>query len=641
MGDTREEYNTSQLGHFLEFSFWENALDLLNYQIKQKQKNRHYNTLCMFYYERLGESVDQLRDECYFHRRVANNLFYGLQTEFAVLPYTVPKSALGLRNYKFFTYPMLALYYAIGLYLLKLSQEFVQEYAQKRIHIKSYYGGKLHYEGDKFLLTHHRTYYRPHYVSFKKEITRETEQNRDGKVVIKLDIQNYFDEISIARLLGLLHKFIKPSTQAGMHFSEPSTREQIHSFFQFLSAGRDGIPQSDNNIVSSFIGHLYMIFGDLFLDDEMCKNLDVINKYRIIRYVDDIYVSITFKQCVDKIARETYLRALADRIADTFQRKLGLKFNPKTRLYWLADDGDLADLQASLRRTSPEYPVPDEENDQSPAIKVDAVFSELENLKGLSISKYFRPSDELQVDILQEVLDEPVSQMLNKRENKDRIREIFIGFNFDLVRASPLPITIILLQDKCATQRYKQYLHQKSTLTTSDVNLILVFLCQMKMSDEDLLEQLRNNDYLKPIMEIYEKTVIGCEYPGYYNLPAEQTLRLSIQSNVIEQIQHRVLSERTDQHSVALNHLLNEIHAICQWLDPQTNGDYKANDAVNFLRCNNTSHETCIAVRNLFDHRNINRVSHPATGNSIVRGITKAEYERYRTHVGKCLKHIL
>ena len=102
------------LGHFLKYRHWRDALCLLRYQLKRKEKNRHFRTLEMSYYEKLKESFKALEDEEYFKARVANNLFYGLTNEFAVIPYTIPKPNLGLRRYKFMTCPMRVLYYAIG-----------------------------------------------------------------------------------------------------------------------------------------------------------------------------------------------------------------------------------------------------------------------------------------------------------------------------------------------------------------------------------------------------------------------------------------------------------------------------------------------------------------------------------------------
>ncbi len=94
------------LGRFITYRLWNEALKLLDFQVESKQKNRHFATISNFYYERLGRNVDKLREQDYFNERIANNLFYGLENEFVVFPYLIPKAGLGLRNYRFFSYPL-------------------------------------------------------------------------------------------------------------------------------------------------------------------------------------------------------------------------------------------------------------------------------------------------------------------------------------------------------------------------------------------------------------------------------------------------------------------------------------------------------------------------------------------------------
>ena len=288
-------YDTPQLGYFLNYELhWMQALDLLKYQLKIKKNNRHFNTLEMFHYEQLEESFGKLEEEQYFNDKIANNLFYGLR-EFAVIPYTLPKSNLGLRRYKFMTLPMRVLYYAVGLYLLQLSKEYLEEYYQPHNYIHANYGANLRFvEDDKLNLNLNSIYYQSHYQKFRGKVSWEKENDTRRKVMIRLDIENYYDELSISRLLDLLKRRVKPSIQREMHYDE-TTQTQLISFFDFVSSGTAGIPQSDNNVISSFIGHLFLVFGDLFLDDEIHKHSDLVNKHTIIRYMDDIYISITFK----------------------------------------------------------------------------------------------------------------------------------------------------------------------------------------------------------------------------------------------------------------------------------------------------------------------------------------------------------
>jgi hypothetical protein len=207
------EYRHSQIGYFLKLEFWQQALRLLNFQISQKKSNRHYNTLSIFYYEKLDLSCLEL--ECqniYYRSRVASGLFYALEKEFFVHHYVIPKQGLGLRDYVFFSYPMRALYYSIGLYLLRLSKEFLSEVHGKLKHVKAFYGGNLHYKGEDLIVNKTNIYYRGFYEQFRDALQEETEiedQDKD-RIILKLDIENYFGEISIPLLLHNLEHFIKP-----------------------------------------------------------------------------------------------------------------------------------------------------------------------------------------------------------------------------------------------------------------------------------------------------------------------------------------------------------------------------------------------------------------------------------------------
>ena len=47
--------------------------------------------------------------------------------------------------------------------------------------------------------------------------------------------------------------------------------------------------------LSDFIGYLFLVFGDLYIDDELDKHSDLLDYHSIIRYMDDIYVSLTLR----------------------------------------------------------------------------------------------------------------------------------------------------------------------------------------------------------------------------------------------------------------------------------------------------------------------------------------------------------
>ncbi|MFM7717775.1 MAG: hypothetical protein ACKO7A_35235, partial [Microcystis sp.] len=86
---------------------------------------------------------------------------------------------------------------------------------------------------------------------------------------------------------------------------------------------------------------------------------------------------------------------------------------------------------------------------------------------------------------------------------------------------------------------------------------------------------------------------------------------------------------------------VNEIHAVCIKQEQANKKNYDVNDVVKFLQSKGIQHEVCIKVRNLFDRRNSNRVSHPGSDESIAWEVTKEEYLDYYEHVGRCLDFLL
>lgn len=641
----------TQLGYFINYDLWQDALELLKFQIKQKQTNRHFNTLSMFYYEKLDAKRPAGKN--YYNIKISSSLFYGLKKEFAIFSYVIPKPGLGLRDYKFFTYPMRIVYYAVGLYLLKLSQEFLIETYKKIKSIKAFYGGNLNYKSGRLHLSSKNIYYRSFYKDYQSEIKKETKSRTQDTVVLKFDIENYFNELSVPRLLDLLNRFIKPSVKANMVY-DTFTREQIICLFQFISNGKPGIPQSDNDVISDFIGYLYLVFGDMFIDD-LLKNedhQDIIDSHKIIRYVDDIDIFITFKQNINQESQGLFIHSVASQIADILYNELGLKLNMKTRLYRLSKEDEKEEFLKNIRKSSlgDEYfsvIQKDNQKEEKPQNKLNKIFRELEKIKNSRVEDYFMRDNSVQKEILQEVFDKTVEQILDKPENTNEIKEIFKNFNFDLVKVQPLEILIILLKDETITNEFRKFCLDKTIITTGDANLIIKFLCQTNFSDKKLLDKLKKNVHMSNIVDIFLSRKLNYYEPGYYNLTSTKIKKLSAMPDVLEQIRLRILSERSQSYSVALNHLVNEIHAVCMNLDTLNNNknenkkNYNVNDVVNFWQSKGIRHEICIKVRNLFDRRNSNSISHPSSDRRLAWEVTKEEYLDYYDHVGQCLDFLL
>jgi AbiA family abortive infection protein len=301
---------------------------------------------------------------------------------------------------------------------------------------------------------------------------------------------------------------------------------------------------------------------------------------------------------------------------------------------------DIDDLLKGLKRVSPGYDLSDDENKSDPQIKVNLILNELRKLKKSPLEPTFNSRGDLDEEILKEVYNKSVSQLFERKDVAKRIKQVFSDFNFDLVIAQPREIMIILLTDNSAAQRFRSFLLSKRNLTSRDVHLVLTYLCQTDFQSKELIELLKSTETMSSIFEIFSAGSIPVSLPGYYSLNVGQILQIAGFPNVIEQIRLRVQAERKSEYSVALNHLLNEIHAICYRLDSRkiSEKDYDATKVAEFFAQKRVPHISCIKMRNLFDRRNKNPVSH---ADPIAWPVSRDEYLDYHDHVGVCLKWLL
>jgi AbiA family abortive infection protein len=628
------------LGYFLTLSQWVDSVNLLDFQIKQKATNGHYNTLNMHYFDKVNPILkNKLLEESYYKNKISNSLFYGLQKEFFIYMYSYPKRFFSIRQYFFFSYPMRVLHYSMGLYLLKLSQEFIVDNIKSNKNISSYYGADISYSEDKLSYNKKNTYYLPYYKAFKKDINKELKQ-KENKIVIKIDMESYFDNVSIKILLNLLKQCVKPSIRKKLSFDE-ITINQINCFYEYISSGRGGIPQGDNDIISAFIGHLYLVFGDLLIDDELKNLTNLIDYYKIIRYVDDIHIIIKFKNAMSEVEKRSIAINLVSRITDAFYYKLNLRLNQKTKIYDLENTCDVETLKKDLKKVSTGYfPPPnneDTENELQPQEVLDKVFLEVEKLK---ISDVYTDNPNIDEEIFKELFNENIKTLLQKRENKDTIKNIFTNFNLELVKYKPKEIILLIIQDTDSKEAFANYILSKAKLSTFDRNVIIEYLCQEGFTDLRMLEKLNEDEYFRNIIESL-KGNIG--ETGYYNLPFDRLSLIVENRSILSQIKLRIINESRDNISVALNHLVNELHVICYYSDTPLKNmkNYKVNRVIEFLRIIAVPNDIIIGVQNLFDRRNNNSVSHAGTEDNISWSVTKEEYIEFKKIVQDCLKYIL
>lgn len=472
------------------------------------------------------------------------------------------------------------------------------------------------------------------------------------EIAIKLDIQNYFDSIRVDLLLDRLNKYIDVPTKLAHKFDEHS-RAQILDFMNFLSKDKGGIPQLDNDIVSSYLGYLYLRLGELDIDSEISQNYGLIEDHQITRYIDDIYIALKFKNNLEPAMVNQCVNNLGSRIADILHYRLGLRLNEKTRFFRLSIEDERKDFIKSLKKISREdYSNEDDLSGKAPE-RLDALLKELRNLKNTKYDAAFSYEKKPEEETLKSVFDSDVNKLLRNASYQKRLQSIFKNFNFDLVRVSPLALTVLIVLSEDAKKQYRSYLLALKQMTTREEDLVVKYLCQMDFDDRELLKALQRSQSWNQIIPLFTVKSKKKNTLGYYDLQSTSLKEVSGKPQVVEQIRLRRINEIRHNYSVALNHLTNELQTIC-WLEDldkktrEENGykrkelrEFRAPQVEAFLKSQRIPHEIVISIRNMFERRNNNNVSHSGASEVVAQTVTEAEYLEYRSAVGKCLEHLL
>jgi len=323
---------------------------------------------------------------------------------------------------------------------------------------------------------------------------------------------------------------------------------------------------------------------------------------------------------------------------------LGLRLNTKTQFFWLARPCDLKEFIKSLKKVSRDDDYWEKETEKNPQEKIEEIFKQVIELKKTKLGSLFDYEKSPEEDVLKSVFDPDVNLLLNAPHYIPEIENLFLDFNFDLVKAQPLILSILILKSRIVSQRFKDYLLSLNLLSTREVNLYQKYLSQTGFQDQDLLKRLEENEYMKPIIEFIRLEDLSVAYPGYFSLTQLQVASLADSPNIVQQIRLRVTNEKQRFHTVALNHLLNEFHAICHFKEQVGTielKDYTAMNVENFLSAQNIPHIDRVSIRNLFDRRNETQVSHSGSVIQPSQEITIHEYREFYDSVGRCLKLIL
>lgn len=325
---------------FLAYRDWENACDLLKFQISRKVENRHFNTLSLHAYQ--NQSIDDLQSEAYFDCHIKNGLALFRADVTYSTHFPAPKGTFRYRHWTFISLQMRLLYYALGLYI---SRQLTDLPAHHKV--DSRYGAHVqHFQEDgKIVLEKSYVYYKKHYQGFYKSAlskVKELEANQEFTelCVVKMDLENFFEQIDIIKLLNL--PYVKATGFPIIPF---------RLFFTLMMHAPKGLPQTCNDPIAGYLSWIYLKLFDIFLADFLQHQAQV-NNFSVYRYCDDTHVFLYFPRKTETTVIQRQIAKLIGHCKDFLWTEYGLRLNSKTVYYHLNDEEQRKEYKQSLKSTS-------------------------------------------------------------------------------------------------------------------------------------------------------------------------------------------------------------------------------------------------------------------------------------------------
>ncbi|WP_395065671.1 hypothetical protein [Flavobacterium sp.] len=659
------------IGYYINEKHISKAVELLNYQLAQKSPLYNITDFTIY------KNEQNVIIPCEFYENyVKRDSFYYFENKFKLIKYFGVQRAYKIREFHFFTWDLLVLYYSFGFYIRELLDKYITTvnniYSEKSINI--FYGGSINYEyPNKSKIFYYDDY--KVFLNLKETLTKP----EPGKIkyAISLDIKSFFYSIDHKILLDILDRKSYATTKKALHYNE-FAKETFEFFLKFLISDSKGIPVSGQNIISSFISSIYFSDFDEFVVDTFLDN----DRYSYIRYVDDFYIVFSEDDTkpISEIRKEIY--SIENSISDFLTKHLNLSVSSsKSDRFVISDVDSHLDFLNSTGFESPfeqEFDYEELYNEsilslqikdkQAPEIFDECINllkklkSQTGNLEQINIeakeSSYlnfilihnsclqYSKSNEAKLKIINSGIFENFEH-LDFLLTKIKVILHLVTINNELRNNLFNSIILSLAEDENITQKITildKFIHQIQFLITELKGLekiqlqneYLNYIEIIKLNLKSNLEK-SNNDYFSIIYKSLDK-----DYKLNKFEPIYSTNFLS-QTNcipLVQQIKQRVINEKIGFYNVCFNHLLNEFQNIFEmmFLDGKQK---KALEITSEMSKNKFKVNDIKFISEFFDRRNQNSISHTNEQEIGFWGVGHNEYKKYKLKLEELIKEIL
>ncbi len=621
-----------ELDDFFDYNQWKDACELLEAQINLINRNKHFNTLNLQYFNSLSlEYREEVKSQDFFEKYISNLLFYGLEDVVFNNIYYVPKNRFSYRKMSYNSLVVRLINNAIGLYLYKVSEKFVNEFVNnKDSNISSRYGGKIKYnDNGKISLNKENLYYKQQYKEFTKELLEYINDNENNRLIIKLDIQDFYENIKVKDFLKILENKVGYTIRNKYKYDKRKI-ENISDFYKFIMNGQDGIPQSDNDIVTSFIASLYMKLIDIDIITLINNmRMEKLKKYKIIQYCDDTYLILDFNE-INQNDMYIIVNRIIQEISLKLVKKYNLRFNNKSKIFDLSIEEKIKEIKKYIKINS------QVEIELSKGEKPQKIFDDIISKIQVFSSQGINDADEESLlESLKKIYNDSVEGIINKKENLKILEDTIIQLDLNKIFLSNKYLVTLACKNKSTKQKLLEYIENLNNKNNNKFYYILEYICKEDITYLEKIKDINLKDEYKNILKFKN---LDKKSLGYMNLNLDKFKKIiSVDSRIIQQIKYRRINEVSHNYNIAFNHLVNEVKSILNktYSSSIEEKNYIVNNVKDDLFKNKYNLSTIINICNIFDRRNNNMISH-----SNGKVIDKDEYDQYKEQIYNLFKEM-
>jgi hypothetical protein len=348
-----------------------------------------------------------------------------------------------------------------------------------------------------------------------------------------------------------------PESRLGLRYDE-HTRLTIREILFLIMQRPEGLPISQQNIVSNLLSHLFLYPLDCCIRE---IQMEIAPSLTFHRYVDDMFLTVQFPNTEANENIGTRMLDISTRIGEHLSSNLGLSLNPlKTRLDILTSKDEADDLIERSRLVSFYRPLPEEggEPPQETLNRAILVLSSLrEKFRDRGYVERIATNDDL---ALKQCFQKAVVHYTRSDQAQQQLEVVFQDWHPALMPKS-IKVLVFLIS-RVPTALNTLFIYICEGLRNPQPSLTTVHLAENLMLIEEYNGEFNNElshllqTSFNPYIHLLGRLVnpLTPSRNRYINI---EDRCLHANRSLMQQVRRTIIAERRGVHGLAYNHLLN------------------------------------------------------------------------------------